>query len=331
MKVRKIRRLFRIGLSTTSILLSMVLSMALGLTSAVANTNTSVVDARVPEMQSIRVTRLDGTEIQVGVSYPSLERFPVLLFIQGSGCASERASFAALTQEKRRNVALLYIEKSGIKDHQGTCPQNFLHHNTIDSRIMDVLRVIQVLRNDPRWNRELYVIGLSEGGLLAGLTAAFVPEVKRVAILSFGGGLTMGEWWPNLTYKARLIETGSVEQAEVERKETLRKFASARLNPSFEETFYGAANTSAWWASIIDIRLQHALLDVSVPIAIYHGELDEFAPVEGARKLEQAFRDAGKTNLHYFELAGLNHGFTDSDGKSRAFVTLNSALDWLIR
>jgi hypothetical protein len=39
------------------------------------------------------------------------------------------------------------------------------------------------------------------------------------------------------------------------------------------------------------------LLKLDIPIAIFHGELDGTASIEGVREAEQAFRAAGKTNL----------------------------------
>jgi alpha-beta hydrolase superfamily lysophospholipase len=39
------------------------------------------------------------------------------------------------------------------------------------------------------------------------------------------------------------------------------------------------------------------LLKLDIPIAIFHGELDGTASIEGVREAEKAFRAAGKTNL----------------------------------
>jgi len=39
------------------------------------------------------------------------------------------------------------------------------------------------------------------------------------------------------------------------------------------------------------------LLKLDIPIAIFHGEMDGTASIEGVREAEKAFRAAGKTNL----------------------------------
>ncbi|HYK49946.1 MAG TPA: alpha/beta hydrolase [Terriglobales bacterium] len=249
--------------------------------------------------------------------------------LQGSSCASEREGFAALTQEWRPRFGLLYIPKPGATA-DAACGQGYLARNTIDQRLIDVLRVIQRLRTETWWNHELYVIGTSEGGLMAGLVGAFVPETKRIAILSYGGARTMGEWWPEAVYAHALKESGSTVAAEAEREEVIEAFQRARLSPDSAETFGGATNTLAWWASIIDVRLLPTLLDVEVPILLVHGTEDPYAPVEGARGVERAFAAAGKTNLTYREYAGLNHGFENAAGESSLERVTQDALLWTL-
>ena len=48
------------------------------------------------------------------------------------------------------------------------------------------------------------------------------------------------------------------------------------------------------------------LLKLGIPIAIFHGELDGTASIEGVREAETAFRAAGRTNL-------VVHAYPDAD------------------
>lgn len=249
--------------------------------------------------------------------------------LQGSNCESERNGFASLTRPWRHRYVLLYIAKPGALE-KGNCPADYLAKNTVDQRLHDILRVLQKLRREPWWDHELYVIGTSEGGLMAGEIAAFVPETRRCAILAYGGALTMAEWWPQAAYDAVLKETGSPQAATAERDEVLAAFAKARAQPHNTETFAGDTNTLAWWASIIDLRLLPALLDVESPLLLVHGSQDPYAPVEGARGVEMAFREAGKKNLTYVEYPGLDHAFADTSGHSSLEKVTVSALEWLL-
>ncbi len=50
-----------------------------------------------------------------------------------------------------------------------------------------------------------------------------------------------------------------------------------------------------------------SLLKLSIPIAIFHGELDGTTSIEGVREAEKAFRAAGKTNLTVRAYPGADH------------------------
>lgn len=284
----------------------------------------------LPSLKAYPVLRLDGSVIDASLSVPASRKSATVLVLQGSNCVSERDSLSSLVEPWRNRYAFLYIEKPGLSSTSDRCSAEYLAQNTIDQRMWDILRVVQKLRSEPWWNHKLYVIGGSEGGLMAGLTAANIPETRRVAILSFGGGLTMGEWWPKIAAAGVKKETGSEAAAAAEQADAVETFQRARMSPSHAEIYDGDGNTLAWWASIIDIRLQNTLLDLSIPILIVHGEADEFAPIEGARLVADAFQKQGKRNLAFRELPKLNHSFADANGHSFLEGTYTSSLEWLL-
>ncbi len=283
-----------------------------------------------PPLRPYPVVRLDDSTIEATVSAPKERKSPAVLVLQGSGCASERNTLARLLLPWRKKYVFIYVEKPGITSSSVSCNSEFLSRNSIHQRLWDILSVIQKLRTESWWNNEIYVIGISEGGLIAGLTAAYVPEVKRVAILSYGGALTMGEWWPDVAAAGIQKETGSISAAETERNDAITTFRRARSNPSYSEVYDGESNTLAWWASIIDVRLSNALVQLSIPILICHGELDQFAPVKGARAVAHQFIKLGKNNLTYREYPGLDHGFVEKSGNSKLESVYLSSLTWLL-
>jgi pimeloyl-ACP methyl ester carboxylesterase len=166
--------------------------------------------------------------------------------------------------------------------------------------------------------------------LIAGLAATQIRETQRVTIMSFGGGLTMSEWWPDIAYNGVLGESGSVALAQKEREDVIEGFRRARANPRSIEVFSGDSNTLMWWASILDVRLSDTLLNFRRPILLIHGNEDQAAPVAGARSMAQMFARADKKNLKYWELAGYNHGFVDKDGKNHVEAVYDQALTWLL-
>jgi dipeptidyl aminopeptidase/acylaminoacyl peptidase len=148
--------------------------------------------------------------------------------------------------------------------------------------------------------------------------------------MSFGGGMTMSEWWPDIAYNGVLKETGSTALAQQERLDVIDGFKRARANPQSIEAFNGDSNTFKWWASILDVRLSDTLINFRKPILLLHGTEDQMAPVTGAQSMDQMFAVSGRKNLTYREFAGYDHGFSDRAGKSYLEEVYDQALSWLL-
>jgi pimeloyl-ACP methyl ester carboxylesterase len=76
----------------------------------------------------------------------------------------------------------------------------------------------------------------------------------------------------------------------------------------------------------------HALLQpLTLPIGIFHGELDGTTRVEAVRETETAFRAAGKTNLTVKTYAGLDHdlGWTPTTALRGGVVALQDSFDFV--
>jgi predicted peptidase len=61
-------------------------------------------------------------------------------------------------------------------------------------------------------------------------------------------------------------------------------------------------------ASAPDTNRAYAEALSRLPVWIVHGSDDTAVPVDGSRKLVQAFKTAGNPNVNYVELAGVGHG-----------------------
>lgn len=71
---------------------------------------------------------------------------------------------------------------------------------------------------------------------------------------------------------------------------------------------YGVRLTSAWFRAHREIPPNRETLPRrTLPIYIFQGTIDANVPVEQAREIAEAFREAGKTNLHLREFEMHDH------------------------
>ena len=281
----------------------------------------------------IQVQRLNDSYIDVYYNTPKASEMPILIFCQGSGYDSNTAGFLSVMKQFEEQVVGLAIEKQGVNlgDSGDTLTNEYLVNNRIENRLYDYLRVLQYLRTHVEWwNGDLYIIGGSEGGLLAGMLACYYPDVKGVSIFSFGGGLNFGEAWPISIGFQKNLEGATDENVEHTVNSTKDTLQLIRQEPVFTKSYSGADNTYAWWNSIVDLRLENCLLDLSIPINIVQGGRDIMAPPISARTLDEHFMTAGKTNLYYKEYAGLDHGYSDEEGNSHLIDVITESINWIL-
>jgi pimeloyl-ACP methyl ester carboxylesterase len=273
-----------------------------------------------PEFRHFKVQRLDDSFIDVYHTSPKgKKKLPVLVFCQGSGYDSNTEGFLSLLSLFQEKVVGMAIEKRGVKygDTGENLSAEYTQHNAVYNRIYDYLRIFQYLKATAAWwNGEVYLIGGSEGGLIAGMLASYYPNVKGLAIFSFGGGLKFGEAWPIAMETQELQAGKSREEASKMAQAARDTLSLTKEYPHFSKFYEGKDNTYAWWASIIDLRLQNALLDLDIPIFLAQGSEDIMAPPASAQKLSEAFKNKGKSNLEYKEYSGYDHGFMDKEGNS---------------
>ena len=282
----------------------------------------------------LKVKRLNDSYIDVYHNKPTADKMPIMLFCQGSGYDSNTEGFLGVIGQFEKKVVGLAIEKQSVKlgDSGDKLTQEYIVNNTIYNRLYDYLRVLQYMRIHAEWwNGEIYVVGGSEGGLLGGMLACFYPDVKGLSIFSFGGGLNFGEAWP--ISSGLQIKADGASNVEVKKKINLVKdsIQIIRQEPIFSKSYSGADNTYAWWNSIIDLRLENCLLDLTIPIYLAQGSKDIMAPPISARTLNESFIKKGKTNLFYKEYEGYDHAYFDRDGNSHLIEVITEAIDWVLK
>ena len=158
----------------------------------------------------LKVKRLNDSYIDVYHNKPmGKNKLPLLIFCQGSGYDSNTEGFLAIMKRFEKRAIALAIEKQGVKygDKGDTLTTEYKLSNTVYNRLYDYLPVLQYLRiNAPWWNGDVYVIGGSEGGMLADMLACYYPNVKAVGIFSFGGGLEKHDLYQAACKKGRGVQ-----------------------------------------------------------------------------------------------------------------------------
>jgi esterase/lipase len=288
----------------------------------------------VSDSGHLKIKRFNDTYIDAYVKYPATgKKVPLLVMCQGSGYGSMTGPFLGVTEQWKDTIARIVVEKQGVSygDNGDKLTKTYKENNAVYNRLYDYLRVFEYLRAKANWwNGDVYVIGGSEGGLMAGMIASFYPNVKGVAILGFGGGLNFAEAWPiakRKQMKAEGLSEINIQKAEKAAKDSL---VIARRNSTYTKSYDGEDNTFKWWASIIDLRLANTLLDLDIPIYVADGSEDLMMPALSAQKLNEEFIKQGKTNLVYKEYKGFNHEFADSTGKSHYAEIFIQAIAWML-
>lgn len=231
-----------------------------------------------------------------------------------------------------QGFARLDIEKYGLSEaHNGDgekpCPTDYLQHNTIDQRVMDVLSVVADLRTTaPWWNGQLFVMGTSEGATVAALSGPYIPETRGIVLINGSIGRPFRDGWADAMAASVVSSGGKAEDARKEASETWEK---ARRDPSWSEEAFGNGNTLKWWASIIDVRPSNTLKLTRAPILLMQSDHDEMTPVASARAVVDDFKKSGLHNLTYVELPGLTHGLRTVGGQPGWEPVLDRVRVWM--
>lgn len=268
------------------------------------------------------LTRPDGSIITYHLDRPA-EAEGIILIAQGSGCApaATNPSLAAVRAAFPRHVAVT-VEKSGVTPDAGIvdgftdCPAEFHATYTLSQRIADYRAVFAHLRDNPALARlPLVLFGGSEGGLaVARLAETEAPQAT--IILSSGIGQTLAEI---------ILSTLPPEgQGAV-----TAGFEAARADPEGDALFAGSSHR--FWADILDQRALDSMIHASSPFLVIQGGLDRSSPPSASRPTLDAFAEAGRCSLTYWEFPGLGHGMETRDGTSRLEQVLEMAAYWAER
>ncbi|MFK8017507.1 MAG: alpha/beta fold hydrolase [Gammaproteobacteria bacterium] len=285
------------------------------------------------------LARVDGSQIQYHVDRRGQEKEQsILLLLQGSDCNSIKqhpriGEYLAVAPDH----AVLYIEKYGLtdnlawsdKDARDDCPRDYLEHNTLEQRVLDVLRVIAQLRHsDKWWNGELLIVGGSAGAMVAGQVAALVPETTQLVIFGFGSRYFRRDLIDSI--ESSMASSGMPkEKVESELAAVKAQFDSMRDNPS--PVLFASGHSYAYWAGMLEFDQLASLSQVTVPVLAVHGARDQSSSPQGARDLVWSLKQNPDVDLDFVEYAELDHSFRDESGSSHTSQVVRDMAHWARR
>ena len=282
------------------------------------------------EREPLSILRDDGTTIDGYFDRPEGNvDVPVVIFIDGSHKASVTINHDKLAQRfNPKKIGLISLEKRGIKgdkiDHK-----EFLDHDCFDERLRDYSLLLNHLvnRKIAGCNGRVILLGGSEGGKIAPrLSLDFSNNVQGIVLISSGGGLSFAE---EMKYQSQQLiqQMGSLKQLSYKLRGSLfpkeidQYYDKMLKSPDSLEMC--GPKTWKWFASYLRYDLLSDLLKVKIPIYMIHGEEDFMVPIKSADLIAEAFRQAGKTNLHYARYKNLGHALT---GREDVYGEM---LDWI--
>jgi pimeloyl-ACP methyl ester carboxylesterase len=252
------------------------------------------------------------------------------VILQGSGANDRTNGWARSIAEilVRERVAVLLTDKRGCGASEGDWQR--AHFGDLAE---DALAGVRFLRGRPEIDRErVGVVGLSQGGWVAPLAAARSREVAFVVDIS-GAAVSFAE--QSFTEMANTARQAGLTEAQVGEVLALNRAVAEYLATGDWEPYRQArerALASEWRALAAgfpgspDLPLWNFFrgvagfdpmpywVQLTEPVLVLYGaedERDNVPVAESVRRLEHAFKSAGKTNYQITVIPGAGHGFLD--------------------
>ena len=284
----------------------------------------------------------DGVKLAGTLVLPEGEGpFPAALLVSGSGAQDRdetlfghKPFWIIADYLARRGIATLRLDDRGFGESQG----NFAISTTLDFEA-DALSALEYLKTYPGLDPgKIGIIGHSEGGIIAAMTASKVPDLA-FAVLLAGPGVS-GEdllyqqqaalakaygMSPEAIQNARFINQSLYqvakrpEKAENLKEELISVYLSF-LPEGADESLKAKAGQEAalvaeqllspWMRTFLVLDPQPYLREIAIPVLAMNGTKDLQVPSgENLESIRQALIDAGNSQYSIAELPGLNHLF----------------------
>ena len=284
------------------------------------------------KIMNIELKRPDQSKIVAKLVIPEGDtRFPLVLYLQGSSCVSVNDYQYSLSSAlKKKNYALLSIEKPGVtRDIKpDDCHKDsYLLKNNVFQRANDAEEVLKFIKKNTKWSEDYFLIGGSEGTVVATLLAK-KKSPRGLALLAGANGITMEEEFQILIDKQKR-PCGFTSKNELKNKVEM-----IYLRPDSKETWCSSTsspNSFYWWSRILRLNVMDDLKTFDFPIWAAHGTEDEAVPIESSIEAEKWFKKNEKTNFTLKRYEGLNHKWRNAKGEKKIDEVMNDLDQWLLQ
>lgn len=268
--------------------------------------------------EHVTIPATGGHSLAATLTLPSgtAGRLPVVVTISGSG-GQDRDSYIPIVPGYRpfrqyadslgrRGVAVLRFDDRGVGASTGD-------HGTATSADFanDVRSVVTWLRARPEIDpARVFLMGHSEGGMIAPMVAATDPRLAGIVLLA-GTGMN-GE--QILRFQMRNAYQKAAEWSPAQRDSALK---------TIDPTIAGLRKDNPWMRFFFDHDPIATARQVKVPVYIVQGATDLQVTPDQAGLLERAFTAGGNRQVTTKVFAARNHLFLeDADGTPTNYVKL---------
>lgn len=274
--------------------------------------------------RDIQIPRLDGSMISGYLSDVKSDSFSIVVGLQGTSKESIYSWFKFLDSAAAfQGIAVCCIESRGIgqKDNNITEYHRF---NALNMRLDDYRSLINYvyMSSIPGWNGQIWLLGESEGGLIASQLLVEFTDIAGAVLIGTGGGMSMEEELL-LTMQNYL----DFKQVSSEQKmEVLSHFTDKldwiKENPSAEGLFLGQGIN--WWASLLNTpSIVDTLRSYNKPLTVIHGIDDMHVPVQSSDFLVEKLKNRGSP-CTYLRLESTKHMIRDLALFKELFANINN-------
>lgn len=276
----------------------------------------------------IEIFNDENREDQSEITYylkksPDAKNLAVIL--QGSDCNSIYNNRFVLDNfaDLLSKTDTLLVEKYGIthqlpyvKDERKDCPKEYLNNDSMAQRVQDYVQVLDKLKDH---YQNIYLIGGSEGAVVAALLSEKLDYID--ATIAMNGG---GQYFLDDIYY--FIEKSVPAEYHEEAKASFKESLQAVLDGKSED--YLSEHGKQWWQSVTQIDFQQTLENSQNQILVIQTLNDDNVNWQGAIDMSKCIQSK-KIKFHFID--GQNHYFENEQGERSTEDLRTIIQDWLKR
>lgn len=233
---------------------------------------------------------------------------PLVLFVQGTGCASHFAEEGGhvvggvqmvLSEAVRGRAIVMAVEKPGVRylDNSATCRPEYTAQYTLDRWTAVLGQALAAARRMNGVDRSrMLVVGHSEGAIVAVHLSNAARGVTHVAALSGGGPV----------YLFHMAEFFRAKGMDPEKE--LYPCWSRILKDPASTTGFCWGQTHRLWSSFMKTSILQEALASKSALYFAHGSADQQNPVSAFDVLRAELAAKGRTAV-FDRVEGAGHGF----------------------